>query len=107
MANVALYLGKLSVSEKTQLGRRIVKDMTGNAFFPKPNPSLTQITDAINAVDVAQTEAAGGGKETTFQLNAQVKLLETILSQAAKYVEFVSGGDESKIISAGMSVKPK
>lgn len=107
MPTVVLGLSKLTTGEKTQLGRRVSKDLNGNPFFPNPQPTPAEITTAVEAVENAQTMAAGGSKEAMLQLQTQVKQLETILSQAAKYVEFVSNGDESKIISAGMEVKAK
>ncbi len=107
MAKVALQLARLSVNEKIQLARRIVTDMTNNPNFPTPEPALATMTAALDAVTQAQIVAADGGKEQTLLLTTKVKVLETLLTQASVYVEFVSAGDEAKIMSAGMPVRAK
>jgi len=43
------------VAELVKVGQSVVAAMTGNAFFPQPNPPLAQVTAAIDTLDTAQT----------------------------------------------------
>lgn len=87
MAKVKLGLQKLTPDELIDLANTITTAMTGNANFTTPNPTLTAIGTLI----------------TTAQ--AKIDALRNGLSQEADYVQNVSGGDATKIESAGMSVR--
>jgi hypothetical protein len=108
MAKVKLGLSRLSPDELVDLGNTVKTAMTGNANFPAPNPPLatigTLVTTAqtkINAYNLlkAQTDTALSDRDTALQA------LRNGLSQEGDHVQNVSGGDRTKIESAGMSVR--
>ncbi|MEO5712762.1 MAG: fibronectin type III domain-containing protein [Luteolibacter sp.] len=95
MANVALNLRNLSVSEKIGLARRIFSAMDGNALFPSPDPPLVLLARLTQELE-AQNDALSQAKNEA--------LLGDTLSRLATYVQRVSGGSESAITAAGMGV---
>ncbi|MFH1227651.1 MAG: fibronectin type III domain-containing protein [Planctomycetota bacterium] len=108
MAKIKLGLNRLSVSDKIMLADAIVTKMTGNPNFTTPVPALVDITAKKTATITAQNTAEVkrlDSKGATEDLADAAKELDLILTQAALYVENVSGGDVAKILSAGMSVK--
>lgn len=108
MAKVKLGLVKLSPDELVSRANQIKTAMTGNANFATPNPSLTSIGTAITAAAnkiALQKSAALAALQATTDRDAALDALKALLVQLGAYVENTSGGDASKIQSAGMSVK--
>jgi len=108
MAKINLGLKKMTVGDRIKLGKNVVVKMTGNPNFTTPVPALVDITAKITAAETAvgNAEAARtAAKTTTELLDDAAKDLDKILTQAALYVENVSGGNEAKILSAGMSIR--
>src|ERR1051326_251650 len=108
MAKVKLGLKNLTPDQKIDLANTIKTAMTGNANFTTPNPTLaaygTLITTGqtkINAYNLlkAQTETALSDRD------AAIRALDNGTTQLGDYVQNVSGGDQTKIESAGMSVR--
>ncbi len=108
MAKVKLGLKNLTPDQKIDQANTIKTAMTGNANFTTPNPTLaaygTLITTAqtkINAYNLlkAQTETALSDRDTA------IRALDNGTTQLGDYVQNVSGGDQTKIESAGMSVR--
>jgi len=50
MAQVKVGADKLPVPDKIQFARQVVIDMTGNANFTTPAPSLASVTTAVTAL---------------------------------------------------------
>ena len=110
MAKIKLSLQSIAVSEKINLARQIVASMNGNAIFPNPDPPLPDITsaaikleDAYNAANTARLESAS---KTSLMDDAEAGL-DQLLTKLANYIESTTTGDESKILSSGMSVRAK
>ncbi len=95
MANVALNLRNLSISEKVGLARRIFSAMDGNALFPLPDPPLVLLARLTQELE---------SQNDTLSLAKNEGLLGDTLSRLATYVQRVSGGSESAITAAGMGV---
>jgi hypothetical protein len=108
MAKVKLNFSKLPIPEKLSRAQQIVGSLTGNANFPAPQPTLAQITDAINdlqnAANTAQ-KARQAAKTATSEQETKEDTLDQLITQLGGHVESVSGGDETKILSAGMDVR--
>ena len=108
MALIKLNFARLSVPEKIALTRRIVTKMTGNPHFISPQPPLTAITAAADALEQAESEAQTARQEakakTTIRNNKEDDL-GRVMTQEVGYVTAVSGGDEETIQSAGMDVR--
>ncbi len=108
MSKIKLNLQRLTIPEKTARAQQIIAALTGNAHFSTPQPALAQVTTAIEELDAAylaaQTARQEAKNKTSVQ-NQKEEALDGILGQLANYVESISGGDESKITSAGMDVR--
>ncbi len=108
MPKVKLALAELSVSEKIQLTDHIVGSMTDNAAYPTPNPSLADVQEQLTKVKDAAAKAEEIRKQSqiaTIELENEEDALDAVLTQLGSYVENASGGEEARILSAGMDVR--
>ena len=108
MAQIKLNFSRLSVREKISLVRQNVTAMTGNPHFTTPQPPLTSITAAADAVEQAENDVQASrqdGKTKTTIRNGKEDDLDRLMSQLVGYVTMVSGGDEAIIQSAGMNIR--
>lgn len=105
MALVALKLQEKTVPELIEYARKIVTAMTGNANFSTPIPSLANVSAGATALENAYVAALNRDTEKKAIMRNARKNLETLLTQEGDYVQSASGGDELKILSAGMDVK--
>jgi hypothetical protein len=108
MPKIKLNLQRLTIPEKIARSRQIVAAMTGNDDFKTPQPTLQQVTDAVNeleaAFDAAQT-ARQEAKTRTLEQNQKEEAHDRLLTQLAGHVESASGGDEKKIMGANMNLR--
>jgi hypothetical protein len=108
MAQVKLNLDRLTRDERLALAQQIHTQMTGNASFPTPSPTLTALDTAITALTTGNSELnvlRQQAKEKTVEVDALDLALSQLLRDLAAYVQNTSAGDEAKILSAGMSVR--
>ena len=109
MANqIVLDLKNITVPEKILFLRGLVTQITGNANFPIPSPTLASITskaDALQAALGVQATAQQAAKTATTSLDTAVKAADTAVNSLSNYVWETSGGDEAKIQSAGLSLR--
>jgi hypothetical protein len=87
----------------------IVSSMTGNAFFPAPEPSLATVTAAIEALTVAETATLSRAKGTVEVRNEKRVVLVSLLEALCGHVQKIADGDPEQagsiIETAGMFVK--
>src|SRR5438128_1656022 len=108
MSQIKLNLSRLSIAEKTALGRQIVASMTGNPQFPTPHPPLTELTTAFDELEQASSDVQAArqvSKTKTSIQNTKEDAVDKLLSQSAGYVSSIAGGDDAIILSAGMGVR--
>ena len=108
MAKVRLGLKKMSVLDKIALATRIVTAMTGNPNFPAPVPALADITAVKIGMQTVYNNALTLRQQSnaaTYLQAKKEKEIDRILTQVALYVENISAGNDTKISSAGMSVR--
>lgn len=108
MARIKLNLSRLTLPQKIDKARQIVKALTGNPDFPTPTPALAGVTTAINDLDTAAASAQASrqdAKTKTTDQNDKEAIVDGLLTQLAAYVESVAGTDQKKILSAGMDTK--
>jgi hypothetical protein len=108
MAKVKLDLKSLSIPEKVEKIRQIVKALTGNSNFPTPQPALATLTALANDLEVAYNDAQASKQATTAKISlmhTKEDAAEQGVRQATFYVESVAGDDEDKILSAGLSLR--
>src|SRR3954447_2168773 len=108
MAQTKAGLTKLTVGGQVQLARTMVTKMTGNSNFTTPSPTLTALTTAADALEAANNAAVAARSTaklaTTTQEDKQAILLG-LLNLEISYVQNITGGDKTKIESAGLSVR--
>jgi hypothetical protein len=96
-------LPSVALAEK---GRNNVTMLTGNATYPTPTPSLAALTAACTELERCNTEVLfNGGKLAHQAKRLAVATLERMIKELAGYVQATSGGDKTKILSAGFDVR--
>jgi len=85
----------------------IITEMTGNEYFPTPNPPLATIKECNDRFTAALVKTVDGNKQDTAIKNKIRVELDDLLHQLALYVQGVSGGDEAIILSSGYDVNRK
>jgi hypothetical protein len=107
-----LGMNGMRVTELMGFATHAVSKMTGNSFFPTPNPPLVKVTNATAALQNAFNLAQGAGPVQTATMNQNRALLETLLIALGHYVEDIandpvnsSTGADAIILSAGMDLK--
>jgi hypothetical protein len=96
-------VGFLSRDTDAQLGTdtgRIVTSMTGNVAFATPNPTVANLSTALNAFLVAVT-AAHDSKIARTQRDQQRANLCALIRELAHYVDVTSAGDLPVLLSSG------
>src|SRR5258706_13244019 len=79
--------------------------MTLNPDFLPPNPSLATITVQVNNLEIAYENAIYGGTNLTALLREEKKKMLNLMLLLTSYVQYTSGGNETKIRGAGYEVK--
>jgi hypothetical protein len=106
---VALNLPEYQVPLLVSKARFIVAQMTGNAWFPAPNPSLADVQAAIDDLADAMTTALTRVLGSVETRNEKRLVLVERLQHLASYVQAIADADlehaASIIESAGMDVK--
>jgi hypothetical protein len=108
MAKVKLDFKRLPIAEKIVRAQQIVKNLTDNPDFPNPDPPLAEVTAAINLLEtkvVAAQAARQAARASTAEQNDAEDALDQIIDRVGGHIESASGGDEAKIIAAGVSVR--
>jgi len=108
MARIKLDFKGLAPADKIIRAEQIVASLTGNPNFPTPNPPLAMVTNAINTLRTSIVDAQKARQESqakTADQNRNEDTLDQIMRQLAAYIENVSGDDEAKIRSAGVSIR--
>lgn len=97
------------VPELITYAQGIVKGMTGNAAFPATTPTLSTVTDAINALQAAQTAALTRAKGAATTRNERRIELVKLLQQLRAHVQTAADANienaASVIQSAGLVVR--
>ncbi len=105
MATVALNLSGKPVSYVIEKAKLIQNSMTGNATFPTPIPTLIALTAFIDALALAYENALNGGKVQKALMRIALADLLLALKTMSGYIQGVSTGDETRILSTGFDVK--
>jgi hypothetical protein len=105
---VKLSLNRLSPAEKVALANTVVTAMTGNPNFLTPSPPLATVTTqstALNTKIGAYNSTKSANETALAERHDAEDTLDDTLASLAAYVENASGGDRTKIESAGMAVR--
>jgi hypothetical protein len=108
-AQVALMLSKVSVPQFIAEARHFVQSMSGNVFFPNPNPVLTDISANATALEAAYAVSQTRVKGSAEKRDVEVRALHLKLKSLAIYVEGIANTNpdlaDAVIASAGMQEK--
>ena len=108
MAKVKLNLSTLGDDQLLQKANDLKTALTGNANFTTPLPALASVATLITTGQsklTAFNTAQAAAKQATTDKNTAMDNLRTALGTWGEYVQLTSGGDASKIQSAGMDVQ--
>jgi len=105
MAKLTIGFSGLTVPEQIERARLIVTRLTGNAAFPTPSPTLSDVSDAADALEIAYNDSRNRDKNKVAIMKLRRKEMLFLISQLAAYVQQASGGDEEKIRSSGFYVR--
>lgn len=108
MAKVKLDFKRLPLAEKIIKTRQIIKNLTNNPDFPTPNPTLAHLTATVSALEakVVETQAARqAARALTAEQSEMEDTLDKEMAEIGAYIETTSGGDEKKILAAGVGVR--
>lgn len=93
-----------SDSELIVKAYHIVELMTGNTYFPTPLPALADVKTATDNFNVAANKVENGSRVDTAQKNDLREVLVGLLKKLALYVETISDGSETIILTSGFDV---
>ena len=102
---VKLGLFRKNVPVKIEFGKHVHLNMTGNANFMTPVPTLANLLTATTDLETASNNAAGGGVLFTSIMHDKEAAFDELMTAMGNYVDGVAKGDETIIRSAGMEVK--
>ena len=95
---------KFSDSAFLTKAEQVLQDMTGNAYFVTPIPTLADLQLAIDAYSAALVNAANLGRIYVAEKNKCREKLELLLGQLGMYVMFIANGDEAILTSSGFDL---
>lgn len=107
MAKVKRGIFNLDIPNKIVKADAVISQMTANANFPTPNPSIADITAKNTALKNAQTATEAlrqASQAQTLVMNQTEDELDNMLNSLAGYIDSVSAGDEGMILSSGFDV---
>ena len=104
MARLKYGLSGLSPSELLLKSSHIVDKMTGNLYYPTPDPTLVVVEAAQDELVQATQAALDGGKDRTATRDMKAVTLSDLLHDLGDYVQATAKGDAAKIISSGFEI---
>ena len=104
MRIVKAGLQKLNASEMVGKSEHVEGEMTGNANFATPTPSIASITAARTALVAAIAASQDGGRAAIATKNEAAKTLAQLLTKLTRYVNSVAAGDVDKAVSSGFEL---
>lgn len=84
-----------------EFSRNVVAQMTGNTNFATPNPALTEVTMAIDALDLASQAARDRGRQAMLTRNSAEAALLALMRSLAAYVQSHCQNDQELLSSSG------
>ncbi|MGH7951307.1 MAG: fibronectin type III domain-containing protein, partial [Limisphaerales bacterium] len=99
--HVSLNFAQLPDSALDEFAGAVIAGLTGNAAFPTPAVSLTELSAAQTAFEDAMTAMAQGGSQATATKNAARNTLVGLLRQEASYVQLAGKNDLPALLSSG------
>lgn len=108
MSYAKLGLDGLTVPAKIQYLRRLAAALTDNPNFSDPVPSIAELTAGAEMLETNYNDAQAArlaSKSKTAIQDEQEAAVGLLVAQLASYVDSASGGEATKIESAGFAVR--
>jgi hypothetical protein len=77
----------------------VILNMTSNAFFPTPSPTLASLTTKADELAKAEKKTHGGSPQDTQDMYDQRTVLEHDMEMLGLYIYITADGDETKMLS--------
>jgi hypothetical protein len=104
---VALYMTRMSVSEKLNKAKMVLNAISTNAnVFASPGAAVSDLVTATSELETAWNNAQDGGKSLTAIMHDREEVFDAAMNSLATYVEVVANGDPEIIHLAGLDVRP-
>ncbi|WP_291125258.1 hypothetical protein [Flavobacterium sp. UBA6031] len=101
---VLLDFIKLAVAEKIAFYRNVNTQLTDNATFPTPIVPLTEAKAAVDKMEASYLASKDGSRTAIAKLRVDEEAADEIFRSNATYVDRISDGEESKILSSGFHI---
>jgi len=95
---------RLSEANLDYKAQSIVHSLTGNAYFPVTDPSLTDFTEVKDAYILARENVANGGKTEIAIKNQTKELLLSKMFLLGVNIESLAKEDRVKLVSSGFDL---
>ncbi|MFT3844315.1 MAG: hypothetical protein QM725_04630 [Lacibacter sp.] len=104
MQRVSLSFNRYTDGDLESKVHTIISNLTGNTLFPSPVPSVAVLSAAAAAYSEALVTAKTGNRSAIAEKNSRRLQLIDVLRNIGSYVNFVSAGDISAILTSGFSL---
>jgi hypothetical protein len=108
MPRIKLNFRQLSIPDKINKARQVIRAISNIPAFATPTPSLVTIVEAVDNLESAASEtqvARQNAKTRTSAQNQREDVVDKMMIQLAAYVESVAGDNEELIRSAGLDTR--
>jgi fibronectin type 3 domain-containing protein len=82
----------------------VIDNITGNTFFPSPNPTVAELLKATQEYQQSLYDASGRDQKLVAVKDNKRSVLRTMLTQMAEYVNSVSNGNREILLSSGFKL---
>jgi hypothetical protein len=108
MAKIKLSLSQMGLAAKLNLLKKVKLNLTGNATFATPNPSLVTLAADVTAADAFENAINALNTQIATQVQSRHMFYDNTidlhLAALAAYVESTALGDPAKIVSSGFEL---
>ena len=101
---VLIDFAKYTDGDFESKARTIITNMTGNAAFPTPSPTLLVVTGATDDYSEALAAASTGNRSDVADKNEKRQALTVLLRSLASYINFTAAGDRAVLLTTGFNV---
>ena len=100
-SKVVLDFVKLLVAIKVEFYLNVIDKLTGNIYFVTSDVPLSALSTAVANIQTAMLAAEDGGYTAKSHLRDVVKEADLLYIREARYIDRISNGDETMILSSG------
>lgn len=102
---VSLSFGELSDTELDNFAQGVIDALTGNATYPTPPVTLTNLQAAVDDYTAKMAAAQTGTKADRAAKNHSREVLEGLLRKVATYVQMMCNEDPALLLTSGFQMQ--